>query len=159
MASTYEPIATQTLGSAAASVTFSSISSAYTDLVLICNFKLSVSNQTLNLQFNSDTGTNYSNTSIYGEGTAAASSRSTSATSASAAYYGSDQTNTIHSIMNYSNATTYKTILSRENTNTYVIARAQLWRSTSAITSMVISTTSGTINSGSTFTLYGIKSA
>jgi hypothetical protein len=37
MAITYEPIATTTLGTAAASVTFSSISGAYTDLVLVCN--------------------------------------------------------------------------------------------------------------------------
>jgi hypothetical protein len=35
MAITYEPIATTTLGSAAASVTFSSISGSYTDLVLV----------------------------------------------------------------------------------------------------------------------------
>ena len=32
---TYEPIATNTLGSAAASVTFSGISGSYTDLILI----------------------------------------------------------------------------------------------------------------------------
>ena len=35
MAITYEPIATNTLGSAAASVTFSSISGTYTDLVVV----------------------------------------------------------------------------------------------------------------------------
>jgi hypothetical protein len=34
MAITYSPIATTTLGTAAASVTFSTISGAYTDLVL-----------------------------------------------------------------------------------------------------------------------------
>ena len=34
---TYEPIETQTLDSAAASVTFSSISGSYTDLVLVIN--------------------------------------------------------------------------------------------------------------------------
>jgi hypothetical protein len=38
MASTYEPIATTTLGTATASVTFSSISGAYTDLVLVCRY-------------------------------------------------------------------------------------------------------------------------
>jgi hypothetical protein len=35
MAITYEPIATTTLGSAAADVTFTSISGTYTDLVLV----------------------------------------------------------------------------------------------------------------------------
>jgi hypothetical protein len=38
MAKTYEPIATTTLGTAAATVTFSSISGTYTDLVLV-NYK------------------------------------------------------------------------------------------------------------------------
>jgi hypothetical protein len=40
MTSTYEKIATNTLGSAASSVTFTSISGAYTDLVLISNPKM-----------------------------------------------------------------------------------------------------------------------
>ena len=35
MATTYEPIATTTLGSAAASITFSSIAGTYTDLRLV----------------------------------------------------------------------------------------------------------------------------
>jgi hypothetical protein len=40
MASTYTPIATTTLGSAAASYTFSSISGTYTDLVLRIQWQL-----------------------------------------------------------------------------------------------------------------------
>ena len=34
-AATYEPIATTTLGSAASTITFSSISGSYTDLILV----------------------------------------------------------------------------------------------------------------------------
>jgi hypothetical protein len=40
---TYTPLATQTLGSAAASVTFSSISGAYTDLVVSLQLVLTLS--------------------------------------------------------------------------------------------------------------------
>ena len=159
MPSTYTPIATTTLGSAASSVTFSSISGAYTDLILVANYQISTSNQFLNVQFNSDTGSNYSYTNLYGEGTAPASDRTTNATAGRLSFYGSAQSNAIMNIMNYSNTTTYKTAISRDNTNTYVVTRVNLWRSTSAITSMVIATTSGNINSGSTFTLYGVKSA
>lgn len=159
MASTYEPIATQTLGSAASSVTFSSITGTYTDLVLVANYQISTSNQFLTMQFNSDTGSNYSYTNLYGEGTAAASDRTSNATSGRLSFYGSNQSNAIASIMNYSNATTNKTIVSRDNTNTYVVTRVNLWRNTSAITSLVIGTSSGNITSGSTFTLYGIKAA
>jgi len=156
---TYEPIATQTLGSDAASVTFSSIPSTYTDLVLVSDYRLNTGDNFLILRFNSDTGSNYSFTNLYGEGTAAASDRSSNQTSARIGFYGSAQSNSIVSIMNYSNATTYKTAVSRDNTNTYVVSRVNLWRSTSAINSIVITTASPNITSGSTFTLYGIKAA
>ena len=66
-------------------------------------------------------------------------------------------------LMNYSNTTTYKTILSRTNAAANgVDATVGLWRSTSAITSIEIgknSGMSGTFQIGSTFTLYGIKAA
>jgi hypothetical protein len=159
MPSTYEPIATQTLGSDAASVTFSSIPSTYTDLVLVSNYRLNTGDNFLILRFNSDTGSNYSFTNLYGEGTAPASDRSSNQTSARIAFYGSAQSNSIVNIMNYSNTTTNKTAVSRDNTNTYVVARANLWRNTSAITSITILTASPNITSGSTFTLYGVKSA
>ena len=59
---TYTPITSTTLGSNTASVTFSSISSAYTDLVLVVAGALDGANWVPTLQFNSDTGTNYSTT-------------------------------------------------------------------------------------------------
>jgi hypothetical protein len=64
---TYTPIATTTLGTAAASVTFSSISGSYTDLVLIIAGVQSVADVPY-IQFNSDTATNYSRTQLSGDG-------------------------------------------------------------------------------------------
>jgi hypothetical protein len=159
MPSTYTPIATTTLGSAASSVTFSSISGSYTDLVLVANYTGSISDQFINIQFNSDSGSNYSNTNLFGDGSSATSNRNSNATAVRAAFYGSAQSNFIANLMNYSNTTTNKTVVSRDNTNTFVVSRVNLWRSTSAITSMVLAMSSGNIASGSTFTLYGVKSA
>ena len=66
----------------------------------------------------------------------------------------------IAQFQNYSNTTTYKTMLSRANAAGYVQARVNLWRSTSAINTIKISGQSGmTFNTGCTFTLYGILSA
>ena len=62
MASTYEPIATTTLGSAASSITFSSIPATYTDLRLVLVHTPSASTGNAQMQFNSDTATNYSYT-------------------------------------------------------------------------------------------------
>ena len=62
MAITYEPIATTTLGSATASVTFSSLGS-YTDIVLVCSVQSASSGDArINIRFNGDTASNYSGT-------------------------------------------------------------------------------------------------
>jgi hypothetical protein len=161
---TYEPLATTTLGSAAATVTFSSISGAYTDLILITNSATGVNDIDMYIQVNSDTGSNYSWTRITGNGTSAASSRGSSSSlgyrvgNMSGSNVG--QNNAVIQFQNYSNATTYKTILSRSNNASLLVELfVGLWRSTSAITSMDIKTQSGTFSTGSTFTLYGIKAA
>ena len=168
MAKTYEPIATTTLGSAQNSVTFSSIPGSYTDLVLIASCRLASAGFAATLQFNGDTGSNYSVTELYGNGSSAGSGRNSNI---AAAY----QTNNlalgatasvysplIINIMNYSNSTTYKTVLSRfSNANTGVDAIVNLWRSTNAINEVKIGLTGtgGNYASGSTFTLYGIAAA
>ena len=155
---TYEAIATQTLGSAAASVTFSSIPSTYTDLVLVYSGTLSADGG-FALRFNSDTGSNYSNTSLYGDGTSAVSNRSTNDTSMGLGYSGTAQGVTVMQIQNYSNSTTYKTALSRSNGSGYTSARVGLWRNTAAITTVVALVYSGNFAIGSTFSLYGIRAA
>ena len=82
MTATYEKIATNTLGSAAASVTFSSISGSYTDLVLVCSGKSNTGSlDYTRIRVNSDTGSNYSRTYLGGNGSIAYSGRDSNATS------------------------------------------------------------------------------
>ena len=164
---TYTPIATNTLGSSQASVTFSSFS-GYTDLVLVCSI-ISVGTpggQSSSLQFNSDTGSNYSYTRLDGDGTTAASGRSSNNTTIYLSGNGEASTTvpstTITQIMNYSNTTTYKTILSRgswNGTSKETDTRVGLWRNTNAITSISILAYASNFASGSTFSLYGILAA
>jgi hypothetical protein len=163
MPTTYEPIATTTLGSAQSSVTFSTISGSYTDLIFVVNAGASTA-VNLWLEVNSDTGSNYSVTRLSGNGTSASSDRKSSATKfeMTAQSYVADaiEFNAIVSFQNYSNSTTYKTIIGRMNLAAGgTDAVVGLWRSTSAITTIVAKTSSGTFDSGSTFTLYGIKAA
>ena len=161
---TYEPIATTTLGSATATVTFSSIPGTYTDLVLVANSKTSYSGSAdaMTISFNGDTtGSNYSTTRMGGEG---------SGTGFSDRYsglylFGWTGTNfgaTIGHINNYKNTSVYKTVLVNSKSNgTYGVAGvlATLWRNTNAITSLVVSDVSGNFQIGSMFTLYGIAAA
>jgi len=169
MASTYEAIATNTLGSAAASVTFSSISGAYTDLVLIISGQSTSGGNSdgLAIRVNSDTGANYSATLLRGDGTSAISSRNSNDTFYRIAFYGqtgsavlSSFSTTILNFQNYSNATTYKTLLARANVAADgTAAVVGLWRNTAAITSITLVGYSGNLATGSTFSLYGIKAA
>ena len=163
MAVTYDKIATNTLGVTATSVTFSSIPSTYTDLVLVITPIYLVSGTEIDVTFNGDTATNYSRTQVGGNGTAAVSVRESSATKFRLTYSANVAStfvyNAIVNIMNYSNTTTYKTALSRgNNASGGVEAEVGLWRSTSAISTIAIAS-SGTFNTGSTFNLYGIKAA
>jgi hypothetical protein len=167
MPRTYEPIATTTLGSTANNVNFASISQAYTDLVIVTNFqpntlspfRLYVGNGSI------DTGNNYSNTQLKGDGTSASSNRASNQGYWNAGYVGS-AARCMHtiSIMNYTNTTTFKTALLAFSTavadSEAVIRTAALWRSTSAINTIEFRTNAGELFAvGSTFTLYGIKAA
>ena len=158
MTATYEKIATNTLGSTTTTVTFSSIVGTYTDLVLIIAGTSIGADYSINLRFNSDTGSNYSSTFLQGNGTAASSNRDTSQTSANAGSITTIQSNSIISIPNYSNTTTYKTVLGRGNASgARTRFYAGLWRDTSAITSIAVNTNGSDFASGCVFTLYGIK--
>lgn len=159
---TYEAIATTTLGSATATVTFGSIPSTYTDLVLVVDGQATGGQRNLLLQFNGDTGANYSSTILYGDSSGANSVRQTSQTAANVGGIDTtSQSNTIAHIMNYSNSTTYKTIIGRGNSASIIVAaKVALWQNTSAITSIVASlAASDTFFTGCTFSLYGIKAA
>ncbi len=70
-------IASNTLGSSAASVTFSGIPATYTDLVLKVSIRSNVANSfgILNFRINSNSSAIYSDTYIEGDGSGASSSR------------------------------------------------------------------------------------
>lgn len=154
---TYTALATQTLGTAASSVTFSSIPAIYTDLVIVIAGTSSTSAE-IYCQFNGDTGSNYSRTFIYGDGASAVSGRNSSGTAFSVGFRGTNQAVARVNIMNYANTTTYKTVLARSDASDIVtVAEAALWRSTAAINSINLYSGSGTFSVGSTFTIYGIS--
>jgi hypothetical protein len=170
MPSTYEPIATATASGSSNSVAFSSITSTYTDLVLVMSVRSTVSASTTQaiLILNGDAGSSsYSRTVLKGDGSSASSFRDVNF---SQLYFVDDipgATNTTNyfsqsniQIMNYSNTTTFKTLLGRNTApSNNTEGMVGLWRNTAAISSVSISAVSGNWASGSTFTLYGIKAA
>jgi hypothetical protein len=157
---TYEPIATQTLGSTTATVTFSGISGSYTDLKLVFTGVGDTGSSAFYYRFNDDSASNYSMNGYKGNGTGVSSEYYTSVTYLYALGNGfaANQSTIITDFMNYSNTTTNKTALTRWSDPQRVAATVGLWRSTAAINSISISSL-GIFTVGSTFTLYGIAAA
>jgi len=169
MPATYEPIATQTLSTAAASITFSSIPATYTDLrvILVVNGSSGGAFTPL-LRFNgSSGGTEHSETQLYGEGASAFSVRNTSDAYIDLAP-GSSISETIPTLIeidvfSYAGSTN-KTVLvncANDRNGSGVIGRiVGLKRNTAAITAINLGSSSAALYAiGTTATLYGIKAA
>jgi len=154
---TYEPIATTTLSSAQNSVSFSSISGSYTDLVIVINGLYSGTTYG-KIKFNSDTGdANYSYNRALGYSGGTLFDRAGGSDGIS---LGSSRGTWIGHIQNYANTTKYKTLIARENTATTGTAVfVYLWKDTSAITGITFTGVGGNFDSTTTFTLYGIAAA
>lgn len=160
---TYVALASTTVtGSSTTTVTFSSIPSSYTDLVVVAQYK-SVSNNYLMMRFNGDTGNNYSRTELRGDGTSATTQRlSNEAYAYITSIYAptGDLGTFIVQLNNYSNTTTNKTVLSRgNNATTGTGINVNLWSSTSAINTILLTPIGSGFDVGSTFNLYGIAYA
>jgi len=158
---TYVPIATNTLVSNSTTVTFSSIPQIYTDLIVVFSGKSDGSSASLIYQMNADSGSSYSSTSIKTNGASIVTVRDASSSNGISTNPNGfiNQSLIISYFMNYSNSTTYKTVLSRANTEDNQSGMTvDCWRNTNALTSLVAwSTASYIFLAGSVFTLYGIK--
>jgi hypothetical protein len=151
--------------SSAGSVLLSNIPSIYQDLMLIMTARTDSSPLTsLLIRLNGDTGSNYSSTLLNGNGSSPASERYTNESFIRVGYaIGSGQLSNVYSsqtihILNYANTSTNKTVIARDasdvNGSGLVQLSAGLWRNTAAISSITIPTT---LVSGSTVTLYGVR--
>lgn len=166
MPATYEPIATTTLSSTATTISFTSISSGFTDLRLVVIGNMSSSTGYWGFRLNNDATALYSITALTGNGSAASSAR---LTSANAGYINFSSTigtsisfGTLD-IFNYAGSTN-KTCLSTfsgdYNGSGQVERTVNLYRSTSAINAVQIRTdTANSFAIGTTATLYGILKA
>jgi len=166
MPATYEKIATTTLSSTASTITLSSIPATYTDLVAVINIGTDVAGN-MQVRLNGDTGSNYStltliayNNTVTGSGTYSLSFMYAAVAGALPLTIG--PASAILQFNNYSNSTTYKTMLARYAAAGVpeVDATVCTWRNTAAITSINLSSYSGSVYLvGTRVTLYGIKAA
>jgi hypothetical protein len=160
-------IATTTLNSNSGTIVFSSIPSTYTDLRLVITGTMTAGGYLPSFIFNSDTGTNYSYTEMYGTGSAASSTRASSTNYIWLGTGGSWSatipafcTIDIFSYTGSTNKTCLYTYSEDRNGSGFVGNGVGLWRSISAITTLTLrGWTNGTTAqflTGTTATLYGI---
>jgi len=162
-----------TVGAAgASSVTFSGIpQTGYTDLVVKLSARQSSTSGVMNIQFNGDTGSNYSYRTAFGNGSSALSQSVSGTTSigpgsnAGNVNWSATTSNTFSNfeiyIPNYAGSNfksaSIDSVVENNATVGYQLLEAALWSSTAAITTVsFLPFGSETFVQGSTFYLYGV---
>jgi hypothetical protein len=170
----YESISTVTVGSGgAATVSFTSIPSTYTHLQVrfLARSTFNNSGNSVNCYYilNSDTATNYSQHAMRGDGATVFASGNANQTAmyAGAGIADAGSTASVFSggvldLLDYGNTNKYKTarLLNGfdRNGGGQIVFSSGSWRSTSAVTTLTLSTDSNWAEYSS-FALYGIKGA
>jgi hypothetical protein len=150
-------LATITLGTAQATVTFGSIPQGYRDLRLVIAGANSNASA-LFIRMNGDTGANYNDVSMYGDGSTTGSSPRSNISSGYIASTDAATSNVATvDIMDYSATDKHKSWLARGNASgSRVESRAGRWANTAAVTSLLVNTDTNTFSIGCVFSLYGI---
>lgn len=169
LATSYESIATVTVGAGgASSVDFTSIPSTYKHLQIrmIARGNYAGSDDDIKATFNSDTS-NAANHGLYGTGSSAAAYAATTGLPNIGRFAGAGSSANVFGvsvadILDYTNTNKYKTVRSLcgvdNNGAGIVLLESSLWLNTSAITSINLKPVSGTaFNQYSSFALYGVK--
>jgi hypothetical protein len=168
-AGSFDLLETQVLGSSAASVTFSSLSSyasTYQHLQIRMTTRSTADSATTFLRFNADTGSNYSAHRLFGQGSSvvsdafanqaylfAGANMESGATANSFA-------GSVVDILDAFETTKYKTtrtMAGATSTPNYVVMQSGSWRNTAALTQILLYPNTGSYVTGSRFSLYGIK--
>ena len=160
-------IETKTLGTAAASIEFTSIPQTFTDLVVLYSGRWDggSTQDSVTITFNSS-GTGYTSRWLQGSGASVQSSNTTvglagfavlPGTSATANTFGSGQVYISNYIATVNKSFSADSVGENNGTFAYQSIVANLWANTAAITSLSMNPFSGgNFVAGSTFSLYGI---
>jgi hypothetical protein len=176
--SSYESIATVTAAGGETSLTFSSIPNTFKHLQIRGVGRNNTANTTadgIRIRMNASSATDYTYHNLIGNGSAvSATGSATGGTSGmffESSVAGGGQTAScfgviIFDLLDYASTTKYKTarVLSGVDTNAgttsnSLAVQSSLWIQTTAVSSIVLISTSGQWAAGSTFALYGIKEA
>lgn len=154
-------IAETELGSAASTITFSSIPATYRNLLLVVHSKGATSDtDALLVRFNNDSGGNYSYQKLSVVGAGASGARSTAQTSISLSYAGGDHEIWIPAYRQTTHIKSMRSTGGYRNTTPELQEAWGVWNSTAAITRIdLICGSSNNFDTGTIATLYGLAAA
>lgn len=169
---TYALIASNTLSSAASSVSFSSIPNTYSDLILRFSARSDAAVQTTGVKIviNNSTSSIYTATGLIGSGNTVTANRETATPNLYIARANGANT-TADTFSNYEyyfldylssqkkSFSCYGALENNSTSNNWIDANAGLFNSTAAITALKLQTNSGNFVAGSSFFLYGVKNS
>jgi hypothetical protein len=168
MATTFEAIATVTVGSGgAANIEFTSIPGTYTDLVVKVSGRSTSTSTGADITFNNNS-TSYTNRRLYGTGSSTGSdTNSTTFVSNTMIVDSSYTANTFGNgefyIPNYTSSNNKSVsvdgVTENNSSTALMMFTASLWSNSAAITSIKITPVLGSLTQYSTATLYGIKNS
>jgi len=158
-------IESKTLATAAASIEFTSIPQDGTDLVALTSLRADVASNELRFRINGDTGTNYTDRRLGGNGASPSSASQTSAYLRCIGSNPSDYTantfgNASFYLPNYTGSTqksiSHDSVSENNSTEAVQNITAGIWTGTAAITSVLFYPSSGNFVAGSIISLYKI---
>jgi hypothetical protein len=168
MPTTFTKIASVTAAGGSSTISFTSIPSTYTDLVIKVSARATYAAnfQDINIRFNGSTS-GYSSRLLQGDGSAATSANNAS----SALVWGANSVSANATANTFSNGEVYipnytsalnkslstDAVTENNATAAYIQVAAGLWSNTAAITSIEMYLGAGNYVQYSTFTLYGIS--
>jgi hypothetical protein len=169
----YDSLATITVPSGGvASITFSGIPNIYKHLQIrgiAKDDRASNVNDGIVVQFNSDTGANYTRHRLFGQGGGTAEAGANTSQTGTLLYSGTGGASGanifgafVMDVLDYTNTNKYKTMRALDgvdaNGSGYIALDSGLWLNTAAITTITFTPQSGTIfTEHSSFALYGVK--
>lgn len=173
MANTYTLINSSTVGSGGvASITFSSIPATYTDLCLKISMRTDRGStiDPVQIQFNGDTGSNYSYRSIWSDASGSVNSFNSGSPDRIDAQYSTAADATANTFTNFEiyipnyassnqKVTSYDSAHETNATTAYLVMMANLWTGTAAINSIKMDPINGNFVQYTSAYLYGIKNS
>ena len=167
MTTTHSLIASRTLNTSAASVTFTNIPQTFTDLLIKVSGRSTTNTTGIDILFNGSS-TSYSNKRLYGTGSSALSDSAATTYISNTMINDSTYTTSIFGngeiyIPNYTSSNNKSVsangVSENNSTTALMMLTAGLWSNTAAITTILLRPNTGSFSADSCFFLYGIDSS